>query len=105
MFVSRADGGNMKIDSVNPANLYKKIASDTSKNKVIDNKKTGKQDRIEISKNAQKLSDVYNLSGKIAKEIDQQRNESRIERLKKAVSDGKYHISSEEIADSILGKI
>lgn len=100
----------MNIDRIMATNIYK-----TNLAKSVDtDKKTKPSVRVDASK--EKTMDTITISAdaanrktidkavKLAKnEFDKEIPTGRIEMLKKAISEGKYYVSSQDIADSIMG--
>lgn len=88
----------MKINNINNKNLYNNIPKTIEDKQQNIDSKAAKHVNIEISQSA-KL---------IAKEIEESQDANfsqKVEGIRKAILDGSYKVSSEEIADKILRAI
>lgn len=106
-----AKGGKvMNIDRIMATNIYK-----TNLTKSVDNeKKSTATVRVDASK--EKTMDTITISAdaanrktidkavKLAKnEFNKEVPKDKIEMLKKAIAEGNYYVSSQDLADSIMG--
>jgi anti-sigma28 factor (negative regulator of flagellin synthesis) len=78
-------------------NLSTKANKESSKN-------CANVDTISISYKATKQSDIGNIVKNMAKELNQEVKQDRIEFLKSEVANKKYSVSTERLADAILNK-
>ena len=102
----------MKIEFIKASSAYNTQAAqntqavDSAKSKAA--KKAGaastnNQDRIELSPRAKKLTSEWPGKISVKNEI-MKTDEAKLERLSTLIARGEYRVSSEEIADAILGK-
>lgn len=105
----------MKIDFFKAATAYTTQSAQTSKTaQSVESAKTketdksteqaNKQDRIELSPRAKKLASEWASKTAIAADITKT-DSAKLEKIRAMVTKGEYNVSSEKIADAILGKI
>lgn len=73
------------------------------KNTVISNE-TMHTDKISMSSTALSASFASKVSKNVAEDIESEYSATSLSAIKSAIQSGTYHISSEKLADAILGK-
>jgi anti-sigma28 factor (negative regulator of flagellin synthesis) len=94
----------MKIDPKRAVNFYETQTNKSqAKSEAKINKDNSiKRDRVEISSQASKHSELIEMKEKIASEVGKGASPERLQRLKIEIKNGTYSVSSLDIADSIL---
>ena len=101
----------MKINGLQPQDVYKSFASSTahSEDNVVADKKSAvdvSADRVEISSESADLNEARNLvqqAGITDSDGSQTASRSeKVEALKQQVESGEYNVSSKDVANSIV---
>lgn len=98
----------MKINGVQPQDIYKSFMNSTVHSENSDKKTTTdiSTDRVEISPESVSLSEARELtrqSGITADSaVDASSRSEKVEALKKQIESGEYNVASEDVAKSIL---
>lgn len=91
----------MKVNGANQIPYVNQVYQRNSKNTIDKKENTGiPKDRIELSKTSQEVKKYIDKIDHI--EIG---NQEKVARIKKAIENGTYRVSSKEIAEVILDRI
>ncbi|OGO89775.1 MAG: hypothetical protein A2Y15_04835 [Clostridiales bacterium GWF2_36_10] len=95
----------MKIGRGELEKIYNPALNDSGNtaDKKQKNDTTVATDKIVLSDKAKEYSPVKNFVDSVVKEVTRQTPSEKLLKLKNEVSSGKYHVSSEDIAESIIG--
>lgn len=96
----------MNINSAGAYGIYKKntVLPDSSKAARAAKAGAEKTDTVSISRTASQHKEAAKLSGEIAKSVMEPTSEARLESLREAVKNDTYSVSSDNLADAILGR-
>lgn len=102
----------MKINRNNIDKVYNPVSPESNLNSIsnANGKKQkgvvgGARDKIVLSEKAKKFSPVKSLTQTVIKEVSKQTSSKRLLQLKSDIAAGRYKVSSEDIAEAILGNI
>ena len=94
-----------EIDRVNNNPVINNDNNASEKKKKTETTSSMSQDKIIISDKAKEFSPVKNSVETVIKEVNKTTSSEKLLRLRNEIATGKYNVSSEAIAEAIIGGV